>query len=45
MAKPWGNVRVFFSVFIRIPYVIMAIRQLPGCSGFVQNRVPLTTIS
>ena len=45
MAKPWGNVGVFFFVFIRISYVIVAIRQLPGCSGFVQNRVQLTTIS
>ena len=42
MAKPWGNVRVLSSVAFAF---LMSIRQLPGCSGFVQNRVALTTIS
>jgi Glutamine synthetase, catalytic domain len=39
MAKPWGNVRLSFPAIIWISYAIMAIDQLPGCSGFVQNRV------
>jgi len=39
MAKPWGNVRVFVPVVILISHAILAIGQLPGCSGSVQNRV------
>jgi hypothetical protein len=39
MAKPWGNVRLCFPAIIRISYAIMAIGQLPGCSGSVENRL------
>lgn len=46
MAKPWGNVRPSFPSVVILSYTIVAIAQLPGCSGFVPNCVmPSTTIN
>ena len=39
MAKPWGNVSLSFPAITCTSYAIVAIGQLPGCSGSVQNRV------
>jgi glutamine synthetase len=42
MAKPWGNVSVSFaSVFFFFLHQHGRLLQLPGCSGFVKNRVIL----
>jgi glutamine synthetase len=38
MAKPWGNVIVFFATVISVSYAWPS-AKLPGCSGSVQNRM------